>query len=200
MPHASGYSRFVAWAKIVLPLGALALLSTIFLISERIDPSAAIPYAEVDVEKLARESALIGPEYAGVTDGGAALTVTAREARPGVAGQTGALAEGLAAKLSAPDGFVADMTAKQGLFRPDSGQIVLDAGVSLQTSTGYRIASERIELATDRSRLLSPGPVKAEAPFGTLSAGRMELHQPAPGAPHDLVFNDGVKLVYRPKE
>ena len=49
------YSRFVALAKVVLPLAALRLFATLFLIARQIDPDAAIPFAEVDVEQFARD-------------------------------------------------------------------------------------------------------------------------------------------------
>ena len=40
------HSRLVTWAKVALPLAALAILSTLFLLADRIDPTAAIPYAD----------------------------------------------------------------------------------------------------------------------------------------------------------
>ena len=49
------YSTVVSWAKIILPLVALGLLSTLFLFSRTPDPNRAIPFAAVDVEELARE-------------------------------------------------------------------------------------------------------------------------------------------------
>ena len=36
-------------------LSALAILSTLFLVADQIDPEDALPFAEVDVEDLARE-------------------------------------------------------------------------------------------------------------------------------------------------
>ena len=55
MARADFHSRLVGWLKVVLPLAALAILSTLFLLADLIDPTAAIPYAEVDVEDLARD-------------------------------------------------------------------------------------------------------------------------------------------------
>ncbi|MDF1620465.1 LPS export ABC transporter periplasmic protein LptC [Pseudothioclava nitratireducens] len=198
MPNESRHSLIVTGAKIALPMIALALLSTLFMFSHKIDPSAAIPYAEVDVEQLARDAALIGPEYSGVTEEGASLAVRADRARPDPDGGRGAQAEQIVAKLEAPTGFVADLTARSGRIDPGGAEITLNDGVTLQTSTGYQIASDRIEMSLDNSHLLSPGPVTVIAPFGTLEAGRMELSADADSKLHDLVFNDRVKLVYSP--
>lgn len=198
MAYDNSHTRLVGWAKIVLPLIALALLSTIFLISRRIDPSAAIPYAKVDVEKLARENALTRPEYAGMTRSGATLSVTAQQARTVATSTDGASADQIAAKLTTRDGKVTDLNSKQGLFRPDQSKVVLSGGVALQTSDGYRMHSDLIDLQTALGTMISPGPVQGQAPFGTLDAGAMTMTPAEDGKGHDLVFNEGVKLIYQP--
>lgn len=76
------HTQIVGWLKVTLPLMALAILATLFLLADRIDPEAALPYAEVDVEGLAREPRMTAPTYAGTTSDGAALTLSANEARP----------------------------------------------------------------------------------------------------------------------
>ena len=80
--HDNFHSALVGWLKIVLPLTALGLLSTLFLVSRTIDPSDAIPFATVDIEDRIRQPRLTLPTWAGVTDDGSAMTVTATEARP----------------------------------------------------------------------------------------------------------------------
>ena len=70
------HSRLVGWLKVALPLTALALLSTLFLVARKIDPEAALPYAEVDVAERIREPRMTAPTYAGVTEDGATLTIT----------------------------------------------------------------------------------------------------------------------------
>jgi len=194
------HSMVVAWAKVALPLTALGLLSTLFLFSGKIDPTSVNPYADVDVATMAREQRLTAPEYSGMTEDGGALTVRARTATPAPAGESGASAEDLIGKLETKTGLVADMTSKRGQLDPTSGQIRFWDGVALQTSTGYRMKSQAIDMSTDRTRLVSPGPVDGEAPFGTIAAGSMVLSRPTPDADYDLVFNDGVKLIYQPQE
>ena len=44
------HSRVVSWLKVLFPLIALALLSTLFLLSRAIDPGQAIPFAEKEVQ------------------------------------------------------------------------------------------------------------------------------------------------------
>ena len=99
-----GWSRLVSWLKILLPLVALALLSTLFLVSNRINPEDAIPYAEVDVAERLREPRMTAPTYAGTTTDGSSLVVSAAEARPESEGVSGARAQDVVGKLTTPDG------------------------------------------------------------------------------------------------
>ncbi|MFD2173122.1 hypothetical protein [Rhodobacter lacus] len=199
MGRESRHSMLVHWAKLVLPLSALMLLSTLFLFSGRVDPTTASIYAKVDVDALVAEPRLTAPEYSGMTEDGAALTVRAKTATPDPAGH-GASARDVIAKLEAADGAVTDLTAAAGVLDPALAQITLTDGVALQTSAGYRMATAKAEIATDRSRIVAPGAVHGEAPFGTIAAGQMEIGRTAPGAPYDLLFNGRVKLIYQPQQ
>ena len=199
MGYDNRHSRVVALAKVALPLTALVLLSTLFLVSERVDPSTASLYADVNVEDLAREPRIGTPQYAGMTEDGAAVMVRATAATPDP-NNTGATAQDMVAKIEAKDGLVADITARTGRIDPSQGQILLRGGVAMQTSTGYRMSSAEMALATDRSRVTAPEAVHGESPLGRIDAGNMELSRPSADAPYDLVFNGGVKLIYQPEE
>ena len=107
-------SVIVAWLRVLLPLGALAILSTLFLLSRRPDPDAAIPYASVDAEELARHPRVTAPSYAGVTADGAALTLTAESVTPaGRDPEQGGSASGLRLDWRGADGLTAELTAPQ---------------------------------------------------------------------------------------
>jgi lipopolysaccharide export system protein LptC len=78
-------------------------------------------------------------------------------------------------------------------------QLVLSGGVTVTTSTGYRLEMAEVEAKLDRSGLESRSPVTATGPVGDLRADRMILSQDiqTPGA-YLLVFKGGVRLVYHP--
>ncbi|GHG17978.1 hypothetical protein [Paracoccus aerius] len=186
-------TRVVRWLRVLLPLAALAMLSTLFLFSRGGDSESQIPYADVDAQAMARDPRLVSPEYAGVTDDGAQLTLRASEAMPG---QGGGQAQDLRLDWQRPDGLRADLTAPQAGLA--DGAIRLDGGVRMTTSTGWTLDAASIDAATDRSRIAADEGVKAEAPFGTLSARRMEL-APAPGEDASILnFSGDVRLIYQP--
>lgn len=198
MARADTHTRVVGWLKVVLPLAALAILSTLFLVARRIDPEAALPYAEVDVRGLAREPRMRAPTYAGTTSDGAALTLRADEARP-AAETTEAAATELLLELATPDGARTELAAAKAQMDRGAQQVVLSGGVTVTTSSGYRLETEEILARLDRTGLESRTPVTATGPAGEIRAEGMVLRQDiqTPGA-YVLVFNGGVRLVYRP--
>ena len=198
MARVDRHTRVVGWLKVALPLMALAILATLFLLADRIDPDAALPYADVDVEDLARDPRMTAPTYAGTTSDGAALTLSADAAKPaGEGGPAGAV--GLRLQLATPDGAATELTAATAVLDQTARQIVLSGGVDVSTSTGYRITTDELVAQMDRSGLQSRSAVTATGPAGDLAAGGMSLDQDnaTPGA-YLLVFNGGVRLVYRP--
>lgn len=192
-----GHTRLVGWLKVALPLLALALLSTLFLVARTIDPGQAIPYTEAELADRLREPRMTAPAYAGVTADGAKITFTADEARP--AGPTGASALKAQATLATPDGARTTVTAGVARMLGDTGHLVLESGVLLATSAGYEMRTDAISLALDRTGAESTGPVDGFGPPGRISAGRMVLSEnlDAPGQ-YLLVFNERVRLIYEP--
>ncbi len=198
MARADRHTRVVGWLKVALPLSALAILSTLFLVAHRIDPEAALPYAEVDVEDLAREPRMTSPTYAGMTSDGAALTLSADEARPSSDGAP-ANAAALRLELATPDGARTELLAAEARMDPVAREVVLSGGVVVTTSSGYRLETADMAARLDRTGLESRAPVTATGPAGDIRADRMVLSQDAqtPGA-YVLVFNGSVRLVYQP--
>jgi lipopolysaccharide export system protein LptC len=193
------YSRFVAWAKVLLPLAALGLLATLFLISRQINPETAIPFAEVDVEQFAREARIGAPEFSGVTEDGTVVSLTAAVARPDPAEPGRMTAEELSAKFEVPDGSLVTAVAEQGVVDSPAQRIELLGGAEVTTSTGYRVQSEGLTAALDMTEVRSTGPVEAEGPPGRIAAEAMEVTQdPENPKAYVLVFKGGVRLIYEP--
>jgi lipopolysaccharide export system protein LptC len=191
------HSRIVAWAKIILPLAALMILSTLFLFARAIDPEDAIPYADVDVAERIREPRLTAPTYSGVTSDGSAVTFQALEARP-ASGDSPARAEVMAVRVTTPDGGQADLSSAFGTLNTDAGLLTLAGGVTLTTSTGYRVETEAMEARLDRTGLMARSDIRAMAPMGQITAAGMTL-QPVPDTDqYVMVFTGRVQLTYTP--
>lgn len=198
-------TRIVRWLRVLLPLLALALLSSLFLLGREPGTQPSIPYAQVDAEQMAREPRMTQPEYSGVTKDGAAITLRAAQAVPsgGSNGDGGGGSGGTASVLRmtwrAPDGLAADLTAPEADMQ--AGAIALRGGVQMTTSSGWALTAPRLDSATDQSRIEARDGIQGFAPFGQIQAGQMVLHRPAgdtTGKAHVLDFTGGVRLLYQP--
>jgi lipopolysaccharide export system protein LptC len=190
------YSRLVFWLKIVLPLLALVILSTLFLVSRTIDPAQSIPYAEVDVEDLARTQRISAPAYAGMTEDGTAITFRAAAVRP-EAGQDRFTADGPTARLDLPTGRSIVLSSAGGEVDRATRTVSLAGGVVLESSDGYRVESDRVEALLDATRVETAGAVTGTAPMGRIEAGRAVVVR-EPAGDYVLRFEGGVKLLYQP--
>lgn len=189
------HSAIVAWAKIALPLVALGILSTVFLVSRPIDPEATLPYTEAELENLLQEDRLRDPAYAGVTRDGSALSVAADQARPDGTGR--GRAEGLVALIEMPNGARLEMAAGAGAVDNEARIARLEDGVELHASTGYDLWTDAVTAHFEQTLVESDGRVTADGPPGRIVAGRMVLRQDAAGR-YLLDFTDGVRLLYFP--
>jgi len=188
-------SRVVAWAKVLLPLAALALLSTLFLLARAPGGPAEIPFARI--EEIAREPRMDRPRLAGVAEDGTTLALTADRVTP-VAGRADAFA--LAAprlETRSPEGGAARLAAGSGEVDGPSRSLHLTGGVRIEAERG--IVVEAPELTADLdSGTLSAETVTAETPWGSIEAGALTLAQ-GEGKGARLVFNRGVRLLYLPE-
>ncbi|MDM7255278.1 MAG: hypothetical protein P3W90_001105 [Paracoccus sp. (in: a-proteobacteria)] len=191
-PSSALRSRLVAWAKVLLPLAALALLSTIFLLARQTDPDAALPYAEVDAKALARDPRVTAPELSAVTSDGTAINLTAETATP----QAGTDAQARNIRMTLrPDGAAAsDLTA--GAAQISGAEVRLSDGVRITTSDGWALTAPAVTARTDRTGLASDGAVTGFAPFGRVDAGALSVSRKDDAPVLDLT--GGVRLIYQP--
>ena len=166
------HSRVVAWLKIVLPLAALVMLSTIFLLARTVDPAQTLPYA--DVAGLAREQRIGNPNYAGVTSDGAAVAFAAEAARPDPREPEVFYGVAMRATIEAPDGMALSVSAPEGSVDGRTETAELGGGVTVETADGYSIETARLAARLDATRLQSEGEVRA--------SGRGRPQHPPAGA------------------
>lgn len=189
-----GRSRAVAWAKVLLPLAALALLSTVFLLARDPRGPADLPYAEL--EALAREPRMDRPRLAGVAEDGTTVALTAERVvlLPGSEGTFGLTEPRL--ETLGPEGVAATLRAGTGEVDPAARRLRLSGAVEVETSDGWRLSAP--ELSADLAAgTLAGAEVEGEGPLGRIEAGAMALSR-GEGEGARLVFNRGVRVLYQP--
>ncbi len=190
------YSRLVAWLKVLLPLTALALLSMLFLLSRKIDPIAAIPFAETEIEDRVSGQQITGPFFSGTTGDGDRISLTAGTMRTGA--NLASEVERMSAQIDLVSGTRVLVTADAGLFDMSEAQSQLTGNVIVKTSKGYTLTTHALAADLDALRIESDGAVSGTGPLGQLDAGQMRIEKREPDRTTHLVFTKGVKLVYDP--
>lgn len=193
------YSRIVAFLKVVLPLAALALLSTLFLLSRSVDPTATIPFAEQDMKDRIGGQQITAPFFSGTTEDGEQIMIQAALARPGGAGQP-ANAEQLRARITMTGGEKITLRSDRGTIGVDNDTATFAGNVEIRSASGFVLVTDALETALSGIRAHSPGEISGTGPIGEFTAGRMEMETKTEGGPIHTLFKNGVRLVYDPKQ
>lgn len=188
------YSTLVSWAKVLLPLTALGLLSTLFLFSRTPNPQDALLFNDVDIGQLGTERLLTEPRFAGILGDGQPVTLTADNAVQRMDDPNTLQMDRVETDVSLNDGENLHLTADRGAYDATAQIVDLEGAVNAQTTTGYQLISDRILVAMGEMQMTSPGAVMLRGPGIMLEAGAMQLTGPEGQAL--LHFTGGVRLLY----
>ena len=198
--HADLYSRWVSWLKVLFPLTALGLLSTLFLLSRAIDLETSLPFADKEVQDRLRNQQVTGPFFSGTTANGDLISFSAQTLKM-PDGQVGSnRAEDIELNVNISGGAKVKVTSHAGEFDIANDLAELTGDIVITTSTQFRIISEKLISQLSVLNLTSPGMVEATSPAGSITAGSMVMTSTEQGKPAQLIFTNGVKLVYSPKQ
>lgn len=190
--HGDRYSQWVGWLKIGLPLAALALLSTMFLFARAPGPQGDIPYAEI--EEIARDPRVAAPAFAGVTEDGAAVSLSAGAIRPVADAPDSLVVDTIQIDMTTTAAESLRVSAAAGAFDGRAQTATLTGLVRIDSSSGYFMETAGLTADLRAGTLQTDGALAVQAPFGELTAGGLQVT----GGGAVLVFNGGVRLIYRP--
>ncbi|WP_193143089.1 MULTISPECIES: LPS export ABC transporter periplasmic protein LptC [unclassified Meridianimarinicoccus] len=198
-PHGNTYSRLVVAGKILLPLGAIGLMSTMFLLARTPPEGEALRYADDSVSELAEQQRLGAPIHASVTEDGAEVKITAKALLPDEDLPRVTHGTDLFAELLTQDAQTYEITSRTGVMDDINMVSHLTEDVLILTSDGYRIRTDALELRSDLTYMRTLTPISADGPLGTLDAGQMEVFtDPEDDTRTRMLFTGGVRLVYIP--
>jgi len=192
------YSRTVAWLKVAFPLAALALLSTLFLLSRAMETETAIPFADKEIQDRLRDQQITGPFFSGTTASGdqisfAAQTLVTLEERAGAN-----RAKDVTASMITTGGATFDLNADIAELDIATDSALLSGNVIIETSQGYQLSTEGLNSKVSTIDIIAPNRVTATGPIGQLEAGNMRIFTPNGTESMQMVFSKGVNLVYTP--
>ncbi len=195
------YSRAVAWMKVLLPLGAVALIAAIFVTARDKGDKGDLTtiFTAEELATLCAGLRLDNPRFAGVTEQGEPFAIRADWALPDSAMPRFIDLERPEGEIEMNDGRTVAATAAVGRMHREEKTLVLGGGVVLDTSDGYHVETDLIEIDLDAKTANAPGPVSGTGPRGQIDAGsfRAVAGEDSVGA-GKIWFENRVRLVFIP--
>jgi len=192
------YSRLIGWMKIVLPLGALSLIAAIFLTAREKGELSDLFTAE-ELARLGAGLRLESPRFAGATERGEAFVLRAEWAMPDGALPTRVELEKPEGEIRLSDGRSVAARADAGLLHREEGTLVLNGGVTIDSSDGYHLETELIRFDLKGKAATAPGRVSGTGPAGTIDAGSMRATAASSArGGSEIWFENRIRLVFIP--
>lgn len=198
------YSRWVSIARIGFPVIALILIVSVFLFSKSDALRDGLLITDEEMIALATGQKITNANFAGVTVGGDAFTVTADEALPDAPRPKRVYLVEPIVKINTKEGRDIRSESRNGRLDIEKNLATQMQDVVITTDDGYRATSDFVTIMLDSGNAISPGPVNATGPIGSIEAGRFEAIQNLQDNPDGgrtvLLFQRGVKVIYRPQD
>ena len=186
------YSYFVFFAKIFLPISALLILSTLFLLVKFSDSSQIVSISDIGTDHDIANQQITSPIYSGLTDDGSILEFSSRTISPGILNPKKVYAKDVVAKITTPNGSIYEVYSNKGSYNDKTSTVDLKKNVVVHMPEGYKIFTDNLSTHVKKTLLESPTPIIAESPLGTLKAGNMLIIEK--NNQHLLIFKKGVTL------
>ncbi len=194
-----GHSRMVQFFKVLLPLVAILMLSTVFLLSRSIETNVTVPFSQQDIDERLADQVVTQPNYRGTTRKGEEVQIEATRAMQGTEGSAPTAAE-FRGRMGLSNGGVITLDSNTGVIRPDKNTATFVGDVVITSTDGTEITTDLLNTALDEIRGNTPGQVNGTGIIGNFSAGRMTFGTEKKDGPVHIIFTDGVKLIYEPQK
>ena len=168
------YSRVVAWLKIVLPLLALIVMGTVFLINSDDSFDTGFTFSEGDLNTLDAGSFLNQPQIDGTTDKGEPFHLIADRISPQEGNQNLVTVSALSGNFTFLSGEWVKLTANEAIMDIKAQTMLFNSGGRIETSDGNtaEIGSLLIHMTNGN---MSGTDINANGPLGQISADQFRI-------------------------
>jgi lipopolysaccharide export system protein LptC len=195
------HTRAVAVLKVGLPLIAVALLFSVFLLRPSEDRGGEIIFSEADLDQLGQGLQISNPTFTGTTGAGDRFRFTADLVEPDAAPPTRASITHLDGEIDFEDGLRMEISAEGGDLEIPDQILDLAGSVKIRTSEGYDLQAERLSVDLAKGVIDGGGAVEGDGPLGRINSGTIHVAPTASG--NDIrrfSFGNGVRVIYDPAE
>jgi lipopolysaccharide export system protein LptC len=184
--------------KVLLPLGAIAVIAVLFISAQKGGDLTEIFTAE-ELVALGAGLRLDNPRFAYVTPEGEPFVIRAASALPDGAMPRFVDLERPEGEIELRDGRTVSAKADTGRLHREQKTLVLTGTVVLDTSDGYHIETGQLEIDLDAKTAFGPGPVSGSGPGGQINAGSFRAEAGEDGAGDGKIwFENRIRLVLIP--
>lgn len=164
------YSRFVAFMKRALSLGAFLIIAAVlaFFVVQRQPHQLQLAYERLG--RVENDLAMMKPRLTGTDSKGNPFVITADKAVQDSRNVKKASLTNLEADLTMDKGNWLNARAKAGMVDMNSGQLELSGGIDVFSANGYELHSATASANLKQSIIHGHDPVTGQGPSGTLRA------------------------------
>lgn len=183
--------------KILLPVAALIVIGAIFMMGRE----RATIFDSNTAAQLAKVSAgmrLENPLFSGLTDEGDPFVITADWALPDGAMPNRIMLENPVGNLRT-GAQALTVTAETGEFLRDEEQLHLGGQVVMESSDGYRIMTDKVDIDLAARSAVAPERLRAEGPRGNIEADHAQLIRGQADDDLTIRFEGRVRVNWQPE-
>jgi lipopolysaccharide export system protein LptC len=169
-PEALRYTRFVAWMRRALTLGAFAIIFAVlaFFFVQRQPRQLAMSYEKMG--HVENDLAMLKPRLTGSDDKGNPFVITADAAIQDAKNPRRASLKNIEADVATDKNGWVNARARRGSVDMAAGMLELGGGIDLFTDKGYELHTRSASIDLRNSTLDGHSQVTGQGPLGTLSA------------------------------
>lgn len=174
--YTPGYSRFVAWMKIILPLIAVMLLAMVaaWPYLQKKDNLFRLGFSALTMSDT-ETSGMVNVRYVGADSKGQPFSVTADLARSSDKSAATIDLELPKADITLKDGSWVALTADTGRYLRAEGVLDLKGKVNVFHDSGYELKTDAAELNLKQGTVISHTTVHGQGPIGEIRSQGMTL-------------------------
>lgn len=172
----AGYSSFVRFMKIILPLGAVIIIGLILWwpYISGIEGQFKIGFSNINIVPD-EQTGVDNARYFGVDDQKRPYSISADIARFPEGPKGPIDLELPKADLTMDNGTWLVMTANSGVYNQQKKLLSLHGAVNLFHDTGYEITTDEIDINLAKNDAIGTKPINGHGPFGELNASGVRI-------------------------
>lgn len=160
------YSRYVSLMKVILPMGIITAIGLTFawpyIISHDKEELVLIDSSQPEIQ----ENRMIRPHYVSTDEKGQPFHVDAEWAKQNTQASSDLINP--SGTLETEEGETLNLQAKEGHYNSESKYLDLEGKVTLTSTDGYRVQTEKAHVTFDNSVVEGDSFVEGEGPAGKL--------------------------------